>query len=702
MSAPRLKKLSGSNFGSFKGDFELELPATGLLLLTGENLHTKGSSGSGKSTLIHALNYGLGTCDVPLTELQNWDTNETPVISATYEVSGKEVVVTRGKKFILQENGELLRGSALQKEEELQKLFGMGPEMLQALTYRGQRQPGLFLSKDNSDKNEFLTKILRLFRFEEEERKCDATVKDLEMQASILRARLSDLEMRKEQLGPEIDRRAAEARVNAVSESMRGEEDQISAFEKEIATMRHDAQVLFDSVPQLFQFKVDLLATKLSALQQTVVVEAPDSEDAIKAITMQKECMRRHERLVDDDRQRRLAWEQNVRELNVTITRLTGQVGKVHGWLADSDRIKASLKALSENVCPTCSREWNENESKKQELRQELVLVESKLDECGQIQKKIGELKDELSVVPPFEANPKIEQMARAAAKAAEIVVAEREKRHASKKLARAGLDQQIAETSVELANLRDNIRTVAEETRDKALAGIGGLQQLVFMLQESLTKMRMEHEEAIYTLGRVEERDKQATSLARDFAETSAKLAPLLKTLAREKDFQHLVSREGFRGSIFDEVLAEISAETNDILAGIANTANCTLHFVSESQTAKGTIKRGITPVVTINGHKATLKFGPSGGMLSAIELAVDLAVGAVISRREGVTPGWLILDESFDGLGPVEKSTCMEILQKYAQDRLVIVVDHSSETQGLFTQRIKVKYLDGVSKIC
>ncbi len=702
MSAPRLKSISGSNFGPFKGEFHLDLPATGLLLLTGENLHTKGSSGSGKSSLIHILNFCLGTCDVPLTELQNWDTDEIPVVSTTYEVAGKEVMVTRGKKFLLHENGVLFPGSAPQKEERLDQLFGMTAEMRATLTYRGQGQPGLFLDKANSEKNEFLTKILRLFRFEEAEKKCDAAVKDLELQVSILQSRLDDLRMRREQLGPEQDRKAADARVTAAKRAIAAEEEHIAVFEKEMATMRHDADILFESVPELFQGKVDAIAARLQTLQQAVVEEPPESTEAARAKEMHDECVRRRERLAEADRLKRGDWDRNVRDLNAVINRLTGQLGKVHGWLASKDRIEADLAVLATNVCPTCSREWNENQQKKQDLLIEMVQVNDELMQLGLVETKLNNLKAELANNPPFEPDPKVEQMTNAIRRAADVCVAERERWFAAKKISRAGHDTQIAETKTELANLQNDIRAAAEKTRAQALAGITGLQQLVFMSKDTLLKLGMELEEAMYRLGRIEEQDKQSAAITRDVADALTKLAPLTKKLSREKDFQHLVSREGFRGAIFDEVLAEISDETNQILAGIANTVNCTLHFTSETVTAKGTIKREITPVVTINGHKATLKYGPSGGMRSAIDLAVDLAVGAVISRREGVTPGWLILDESFDGLGPVEKATCMEILQTYAAKRLVIVVDHSSETQGLFTQRIKVEYLDGVSRIC
>jgi ABC-type Mn2+/Zn2+ transport system ATPase subunit len=116
---------------------------------------------------------------------------------------------------------------------------------------------------------------------------------------------------------------------------------------------------------------------------------------------------------------------------------------------------------------------------------------------------------------------------------------------------------------------------------------------------------------------------------------------------------------------------------------------------------TQKGTIRKEIKPIITIGGYEAPLESGLSGGMYSAVELAVDLAAGRVISQRSGVQPGWLVLDESFDGLDVVSKEACLEVLNRFAQDRLVLVADHMSETKGIFTQRITVTFSKGESTV-
>jgi ABC-type molybdenum transport system ATPase subunit/photorepair protein PhrA len=74
---------------------------------------------------------------------------------------------------------------------------------------------------------------------------------------------------------------------------------------------------------------------------------------------------------------------------------------------------------------------------------------------------------------------------------------------------------------------------------------------------------------------------------------------------------------------------------------------------------------------------------------------------VRKVVSARSGVNPGWLILDECFEGLGVVEKEACLELLKQAALDTLILVVDHGSETKELFDQRILVEYSDGQSKV-
>ena len=178
-------------------------------------------------------------------------------------------------------------------------------------------------------------------------------------------------------------------------------------------------------------------------------------------------------------------------------------------------------------------------------------------------------------------------------------------------------------------------------------------------------------------------------------------KVADLRKAVAAELDLHAMVGREGFLGVIFDDVLAEIAAATNAILARVANVRHVSFAFSSERETDSGNIQRRISPVVTVEGRQVPLTSGISGGQQSGVRLAVDLGVGEVVAKRRGTYPGWLVLDESFDGLGRTSKESCLDMLSSYAQDRLILVVDHSTEFQSLFSTVIDVVSENGRSRI-
>ena len=157
----------------------------------------------------------------------------------------------------------------------------------------------------------------------------------------------------------------------------------------------------------------------------------------------------------------------------------------------------------------------------------------------------------------------------------------------------------------------------------------------------------------------------------------------------------------KAFLGAIFDEILVEVSAETNELLRNLKNVATTSVTFVSDKVTEKGAVKQQIRPVILKNGVELDLEVELSGGQGDSVELAVDLGLSAVIGRRTGKRPGFLILDETFSALDVISKESCLEILQKAAADTLILVVDHSSEFSEAFSAYIDVESQNEVSRI-
>ena len=157
----------------------------------------------------------------------------------------------------------------------------------------------------------------------------------------------------------------------------------------------------------------------------------------------------------------------------------------------------------------------------------------------------------------------------------------------------------------------------------------------------------------------------------------------------------------KGFRNKIFDESLEEIGTESTRILGELPNAQHISIEFKSERSTAAGTIRNEIKPITYLHGEERPLASSVSGGQFTSVELAVDLAVSSVISRRLGCQLNWLILDESFAGHDQITKEACLTLLRQYASDKLVLIVDHSSEFMELFTQEIIVNLEDKKSSI-
>lgn len=366
---------------------------------------------------------------------------------------------------------------------------------------------------------------------------------------------------------------------------------------------------------------------------------------------------------------------------------------------ADTDRVQAEIDQLEKNVCPTCQREWDDVAAKLQDLRIELEQIHGETEELKYVQEELDRVKAEFQELPrTLEPNPKIAQMRAALEKCRTDMEAEECKGSVaqSNEIIRIAKELKAARDARDALTAQSYAQSAAE--RDKVLAGIENLKAMANGERTSKNRLETTRYKLAEEVGAIRERRQQIEIAGAQANGLLDQLGPLQVELARWQDFSHLTGREAFRGKFFDEALDAISAEANSILASIANTRNVTIQFKTDEETAEGKERQEIVPVITINGHKHGR---PSGGMTSAIELAVDLAVGRIIAERTGVCPGWLILDESFDGLGPREKETCLEILQTYAHDRLVIVVDHASETQGLFTQKVTVRSSDGYSTI-
>jgi DNA repair exonuclease SbcCD ATPase subunit len=712
------------NFRSIVEPVDIPLPLRGLFAIRGRNLDTGGSSGVGKSSVNLGIAYALEYSPFPATELQSWLTEDPLKVTLGLQTPGAPLDISRSVgKVGLDVAGVAVKGGAKAVAVELQKQLGLTPAMLAALTFREQGSAGTFLSKTNVEVQEFFTEVLDLAPYEAAA--ADAALREAKAQREGVEAEAAcrylqaDLEAKQGEHqarlgipaeGPGCGSGYAQRDLLPLTAAQVLTTQEVSKWEKTrdlVASTRGDLEAKRQAAR-------DAQGSGLDAQAQTLDVQASKAEGQLRGVEAELLGLRTSvaalKRVIAVDAQARKSAASGViacpnptpKALQELAQQLEAQVAEYRPTVSSAEAALISARAdvrkkfeairtsSGSSSCSECGRPYEnaaDIEAHVQAMGAELEVLNQVVDTASAA---CQAAEDQLHV---------LEGMSRAAHVEAQLLtntvaLRDREAEVLVKEGVAAAIKVDAAghrQAAADLRATRDTARTAVDAG---FAANFTALAAAATAAQVKLDAAKASAWSAGDAVRVAEEHNARAReNLARDLAalerfegqlrQARATQAAVEAVQAQEQDFGSMVGREGFLGAIFDEVLAEVAEETNAILAKVPNVQEVTLAFRSETVTAKGTVKRGITPVVTVRGHEASLKSGCSGGMLGAVYLAADLAVIDVVSRRLGVSPGWLVLDESFEGLGPVEKEGYLEVLQVYAQKKLVIVVDHSSETK-------------------
>lgn len=639
----RLKWLKMRAFRSFAEEVRIDFRESGLVLIRGSNKTNHDSSGTGKSTILLAVAYALDMCPFPASELQSWYTEDPMQVQLGLDTPKGEVVINRGKRNSLKVGDADSITGAKAIAEGVRKLFGLDMETLRAITYRPQNTGGLFLELTDGGKKDFLTKILGLDSIERAVDLAENRVRNLTPEVAAIEGAIQQIETElatlRAQAFPEPQDTTA---MNRELDDLRLE---LAGFDAQIKTVRDRGDALRDQAannPELVSMRAYLEAL------------AAKGQEAIKANA------ERHREFQTRQEQLRRKIQEITRQEQTRVT-LSQQI----------DAVRKQLQHALEGKCPTCFRTWEEAAAQAQKFQGTIDNYQAQLKTLGDFTAERRQTEEQLREV--FVTDPIIEQF--------RTLQGQYEAQYSSKKMELTLGPQQEAQELINAINLK---RTVTV-TRIKSL---GEQLQTVNALNQKLMQARQFAEATIKANEkRLEEQQRMIAAKAAD--------------LNAEKDFLALMGRDGFLGVIFDDVLREIETEANERLGRLANVSHVTIQFKSEIETQKGTVQKKITPVVYVNGVEARLRSGLSGGMYTSVEGVVDLAVMSVVQRRTGALPGFLFLDESFNGQGNATKEAAMEVLREYGNEKLVVVIDHNSEFKEMFTQFIDVTFKDGKSEI-
>lgn len=713
MANVRLRKLTVTAFRSFTDRTSFEFPDSGLVLVKGNNSDTKGSSGSGKSSLLLAISYAFGYCPFPATELQSWNTEDPLSVEVTFDTEQGVCVLTRSAgKSSLRVGSEPALTSASSISAKLRELTGLDTELLEALTYRPQNEPGIFLRKKNSEKLEFLVQVLGLERYEEEIKRSTKNITSLEEAERVQKTLLEQAEQA-----------LRVAQAGAVTPALQDEQPLVTAVEKaKQASVQLDAdlkQIELDLAKAVADEQEQVHLVRQSYQQQTaearkgieeVQAEPEPGEDRSGVEQIEADLKKARTilaRLRSEDVERQTQQQLAARTVEAQIAQLRLQVGAVPGAKRQQEELQRQIAQLEASVCPTCQRQWDDAQSQIFSMREKIAQLEATAQQGAEAEVVIRKLDKEVADLTVFVANPKVERMAETVNQLQRLVAVEESKLGAARDLRKAELAVRLSEAKTRLSAVVSETTLAVQSVIDRSPAKELSAKRM--MVQQQAHEAKLDIRRAEIELERVQAANRMAQTqyeqrlavleeIQKKFSECEQRLLDATEKVRIEQDLQEFL--KSWMQSYMEQILDSVSEESNRILAAVPNTQHCSLQFLTETMTEKGVVKKEIASRVLVGGHEArNLRSGLSGGMLAAVDLAVDIALQTVICERTGCYPGWLVLDEPFNGLGKVEKEACLEILATYANNRLVMMVDHASEFGEMFRQTIQIQYRNGVS---
>ncbi len=631
----KLNSIKFKAFGPFKDLQIVDNLSNGLYAIKGFNKNTGSSSGSGKTSFHLPISYALGYCPFYDSDLQNWTTDEKVQVELNLTLNGQEVVIKKGKETSIRLGAnDPISGSSKAVNALIQQNLGIPLSLLEALTYREQRERGRFLKLKDSEKKEFLAQLLGLDEIdgliEKTKKEVVNLKKDLEKQTEIYTSVKS------------IIKAPQPIKLIESTETL----GYIKSAEEGVQELNLAYTVLKGEI------SVDLAKIKELKEKKFSPQNLPNLYDQYNTLILQRELA-----------------NQQLKALP-KINSSTVEIDK------SLEKIKNELHTAIHATCFNCNRPWStdlsveqlESQSKelsrqKDEILNLKALREAAVSECNT---KIESLKAATATLIKSNDAFKLKSLQDTVAKKeAEVKVLEEKIAPINAKIAVIVNKINVLDSNIKL--YKDRIKEINKENKEK---------------QETFEKETVYYQDNLKIL-------KAKETLISD----------LQSEISQQEDFASLL--KGFLDVIFQEVLQELSKETNDLLKFIPNVSTATITFNTEFITTKDIVKQEIRPVIVKNGFEVSLKAGISGGQSSSIELAVDLALANIISKRTGKMPGWLILDEPFEGLGVIEKESCLELLKQAAKDRIVMVIDHTTETKEYFDKFINIESNDDVSYI-
>lgn len=216
--------------------------------------------------------------------------------------------------------------------------------------------------------------------------------------------------------------------------------------------------------------------------------------------------------------------------------------------------------------------------------------------------------------------------------------------------------------------------------------------------LERAITERKMQQERLKDIANRAERASSKITILKDTIANCHQMIQSNKKELELLETVAALLSPTGAPAYIMDSVVDVF----NDKMSEYVNMIwpNATYSIQTFKETKAGEVRAKFSEQLVIGGQKTSVG-SLSGGEFRCMSLAMDFAVVDVLESMFSMRVNPIMLDEPFEGLDASNRERVVELLEKIATNRQVMVIDHASEAKAMFSDVVKIVKRNGVSML-
>lgn len=255
-----------------------------------------------------------------------------------------------------------------------------------------------------------------------------------------------------------------------------------------------------------------------------------------------------------------------------------------------------------------------------------------------------------------------------------------------------------LSQQELQLQNTVDGAITKLAELKQKESAEFYGAQNNINRLQSN--KVRLEGRESFLLSKKQQHKgyEKKLEALSLQVVDKQRIEASLLENIAIISTQLSIVSPTGLPAYIMDSIVDRLNDKVSEHMAVLW--PNATYKLQSYRENKSGEVRAKFSETIIIAGKERSLG-SLSGGELSSVSLAVDLAFSDIVEQLVGVSLNPLVLDEPLDGMDAVSRERAIELLESISANKQVLIIDHASEVRSMFSNVIRVEKRNEVSSV-